>query len=186
MKRTPMKRTAFVRAASTAQKSEKNRDLALEERAQRAINNAANSVASKSRSNKPLALVDKAVAAINNVAHAPIPKSTPARSERYRRVVAALPCACCGIAGYSQHAHENDGKGMGMKVDDRRSMPLCCQRPGIEGCHAAFDQYRLLPGGREEHRQAGARWAAETRDTITKLGLWPENLPAWQEGDDDV
>ena len=42
-------------------------------------------------------------------------KDAPARSEAYRRIVAAMPCAACGIAGYSQHAHANEGKGMGMK-----------------------------------------------------------------------
>ena len=66
---------------------------------------------------------------------------------------------------------------MGLKADDRAGMPLCCARPGIEGCHVAFDQYRLVPGGREAHREAGARWAAETRQTIIDLGLWPERLP---------
>lgn len=116
---------------------------------------------------------------------APVHKEEPVRSEAYRRLVAKLPCAHCGIAGYTQHAHENDGKGKGLKVDDRRAMPLCCVRPGIEGCHAAFDQYRLLPGGRAAHIEAGKRWSAETRTTINNLGLWPANLPQWQEGEDD-
>ena len=75
-------------------------------------------------------------------------KDAPARSEAYRRIVAAMPCANCGIAGYSQHAHANAGKGKGIKTDDRMGFPLCAARPGVEGCHAAFDQYRLLPGGR--------------------------------------
>ena len=42
---------------------------------------------------------------------AAVPKEAPARSESYRRAVAALPCIHCGIAGYSQHAHANAGKG---------------------------------------------------------------------------
>ena len=42
-------------------------------------------------------------------------KSTPLRSEAYRRAVAAMPCIHCGIAGHSQHAHANEGKGMGIK-----------------------------------------------------------------------
>lgn len=33
--------------------------------------------------------------------------------------MASLPCAYCGIEGYSQHAHENDGKGARLKVDGR-------------------------------------------------------------------
>ena len=39
-----------------------------------------------------------------------VPKEEIVRSEPYRRLVAALPCAFCGILGYSQHAHENDGR----------------------------------------------------------------------------
>lgn len=112
-------------------------------------------------------------------------KQCPLRSEAYRRAVAALPCAHCRVPGFSQHAHENEGKGFALKVDDRRGFPLCCDRPGIEGCHVAFDQYRLLPGGREAHRAAGAAWAAQTRATIIKTGRWPARLPQWK-GDDDA
>ena len=106
-------------------------------------------------------------------------KDAPARSEAYRRIVAAMPCANCGIAGYSQHAHANEGKGMGIKTDDRAGFPLCAPRPGIEGCHARFDQYRLLPGGRDAHAAAGEEWAARTRAAILKAGQWPKNLQKW-------
>ena len=106
-------------------------------------------------------------------------KDAPARSEAYRRIVAAMPCANCGIAGYSQHAHANEGKGMGIKTDDRAGFPLCAPRPGIEGCHAAFDQYRLLAGGRDGHAAAGERWAAQTRAAVERAGKWPERLPRW-------
>ncbi|THJ36186.1 hypothetical protein E8K88_02670 [Lampropedia aestuarii] len=114
---------------------------------------------------------------------ASISKEKPLRSEPYRRLVAALPCAFCGVHGYSQHAHENDGKGMGLKVDDRRAMPLCCTRPGIEGCHAAFDQYRLVPGGRSAHIELGHEMARQTRDQIREVGHWPAKVPQWQEGE---
>jgi len=93
--------------------------------------------------------------------------------------VSCLPCIYCGVIGYSQHAHANEGKGMGLKVDDRRGFPLCCSRPGVEGCHAAFDHYHLLVGGREAHREAAERWAARTRAVIRKAGRWPKNLPVW-------
>ena len=118
------------------------------------------------------------------VASAPaarVEKSAPVRSEAYRRLVASLPCIHCGIEGYSQHAHENAGKGKSMKADDRCAMPLCCTRPGIEGCHAAFDQYRLLPGGREAHHAKGRAWAKKTRNQIQESGQWPMNLPMWRE-----
>lgn len=108
---------------------------------------------------------------------APIEKETPLRSEAYRRAVASLPCAYCGIEGYSQHAHENDGKGARLKVDDRRAMPLCCSRPGIEGCHVAFDQYRLVPGGRDAHADLGRALAEQTRNRLNALGLWPAGVP---------
>ena len=45
----------------------------------------------------------------------PVTKDAPVRSEAYRRIVAAMPCIHCGIAGHSQHAHANAGKGKGMK-----------------------------------------------------------------------
>ena len=105
------------------------------------------------------------------------PKVKPWRSEAYRRAVASLPCAYCGIEGYSQHAHENDGKVARLKVDDRRAMPLCCSRPGIEGCHVAFDQYRLVPGGRDAHADLGRALAEQTRNRLNALGLWPAGVP---------
>lgn len=113
--------------------------------------------------------------------HEPVEKERPLRSEAYRRLVASLPCACCGIEGYSQHAHENVGKGWGLKVDDRRGMALCCARPGIEGCHTLFDQYRLLPGGKEAHHAQGRAWAVQTRQEILESGQWPKNLPLWED-----
>lgn len=110
---------------------------------------------------------------------APITKENPVRSEAYRRAVASLPCAACGIYGYSQHAHGNEGKGLSLKTDDRTGVPLCCARPGEEGCHTKFDQYRLLPGGRDAHREAMRTWGAQTRAMVHSLGLWPKNLPLW-------
>jgi len=98
---------------------------------------------------------------------ASIPKAEPVRSEAYRRLVAALPCASCGIEGRSQHAHSNDGKAKGIKACDLESMPLCADSPGRVGCHSLFDQYELLPGGRDAHIEQGRVWIAQTR---AKLG----------------
>lgn len=106
-----------------------------------------------------------------------VPKDNPMECEPYRRIVAAMPCMWCGVVGYSQHAHENRGKGMGLKVDDRRSFPLCAARPGVEGCHVAFDQYRLIEGGKEAHAALGNKWAKETRKHVVDAGLWPKKLP---------
>ena len=53
------------------------------------------------------------------VASAPaaqVAKAAPVRSQDYRRAVASLPCAYCGIEGYSQAAHlPPEAKGMGLK-----------------------------------------------------------------------
>lgn len=106
---------------------------------------------------------------------APAPKDEPVRHEGYRRLVALLPCKACGIAGYSQAAHPNTGKGTGTKTDDRLCFPLCCVRPGIEGCHVLFDTGRLLD--KAARRAIEPAWACDTQRQITALGLWPKDLP---------
>lgn len=72
-----------------------------------------------------------------------IPKTKPVRDEKYRRLIATMPCFSCGIDGYSQVAHSNlakHGKGGAMKASDYATFPLCCERPGVQGCHSMFDQ----------------------------------------------
>lgn len=111
-----------------------------------------------------------------------IEKESAVESEPYQRLVAKLPCFWCGIKGYSQHAQLNYGKGLGMKTDDRTGFPLCCSRPGIEGCHVAYDQYHLFDEApREVYRDYGLEWARITRHTILTNGQWPKNLPLWAE-----
>lgn len=111
----------------------------------------------------------------------PAPKETPVRSESYRRLVAALPCKHCGISGYSQAAHPNTGKGMGLKTDDRLSFPLCSPRPTgagiVAGCHALFDQGALFP--KRERQAIEIVWGAETRQQIQAAGAWPKGLPLY-------
>ena len=157
---TPMKRSGF-KPRMPPPKPEANREQALAQRALEAMKN----------------VVPRAATMAGSCTGKPVAKNAPLRSEKYRRAVASLPCAHCGIEGYSQHAHENDGKGARMKVDDRRAMPLCCTRPGIEGCHVAFDQYRLVPGGRDAHAELGRTLAEQTRDRINAMGLWPAGVP---------
>ncbi len=110
---------------------------------------------------------------------APIVKECAIRHEGYRRLVASMRCCWCGREGRSNHAHENEGKGMGLKVDDRRAMPLCVDDMGQHGCHTAFDQYSLIDGGRDAHVELGRAMAAATRQAIRREGLWPKNLPYW-------
>jgi hypothetical protein len=114
-----------------------------------------------------------------SAANEPIHKADPVRSEPYRRLVALMDCIHCGKQGRSQHAHTNAGKAKGMKNDDRDAMPLCADEPGLQGCHAAFDQYILMDGGRAAHVEQGRIWAALTREAIETAGLWPANLPKW-------
>jgi len=110
---------------------------------------------------------------------APIDKENALRSEPYRRLVAAMPCAYCRREKHSQHAHTNGAqKGKGIKNDDRDAMPLCADDYGLPGCHSRFDRYALF-ADREEHRRMGAQWAAETRAEIEASGQWPKNLPRW-------
>lgn len=84
------------------------------------------------------------------------PKSTPYRSESYRRWVASFPCFACGIEGYSQAAHPNFGKSMGAKTDDRLCFPLCAVRPGHIGCHQQHDL--CLDMTRDERRETEATY----------------------------
>lgn len=86
------------------------------------------------------------------------------RSEAYRRLVAALPCACCGIYGRSQAAHPNTGKGMGLKTNDRDCFPLCSDGPDWRGCHSLFDQGALYP--KAARREKEVEWAEQTRQML--------------------
>ncbi len=89
-------------------------------------------------------------------------KSNPARSEKYRRLVASLPCSYCGIEGFSQCAH-GPTLGRGIKGDDFMTFPLCCDRPGKLGCHTMFDQYFWSAEARAE---LAIEWAQETRRAL--------------------
>lgn len=104
----------------------------------------------------------------------PVTKDAPVRSEAYRRAVATLPCAICGVHGYSQAAHANQGKGMGMKACDLTCFPACGPRPGFQGCHAALDQGALFL--KAVRRELEPVWAADTQRKIQAMGLRPKGL----------
>ncbi|MGA0608874.1 hypothetical protein [Caldimonas sp. KR1-144] len=101
------------------------------------------------------------------------PKSVLIRSEDYRRFVASFPCFWCGVAGYSQCAHDNFEKGMALKVCDTRSFPLCGPRFGLVGCHTQFDL--LIEISRDERRALGAEWVERMRGIARAAGR-PEVL----------
>jgi hypothetical protein len=103
-----------------------------------------------------------------------VPKEEPLRCEKYLRLVAALPCKCCGRMGRSQAAHLPP-IGKSTKQDDRLTFPLCADELGALGCHSKYDRYILFP--REQAMRQGERWAADTRAQIRMAGAWPKNLP---------
>jgi len=110
------------------------------------------------------------------------PKVPKVRSEPYRRYVASLPCYRCGIHGYSQAAHADEGKGMGLKTDDLTVYPLCGARfLCTEGCHEYVGRH-MPRDKRRGFEVAGAAWAQaewirqsqedkKLRELLMKLGV---------------
>ena len=106
-----------------------------------------------------------------------VKKDEPIQHDRYMRLVRALPCGYCGIEGYTQFCHGDQGKGMALKADCRTGWPGCGPHDGQPGCH-----WLIGTGGtfdKEERRQVEDLLARRTRDRIHQLGLWPANLPHW-------
>lgn len=104
----------------------------------------------------------------------PLPKERPVRSEAYRRAVASLPCALCGIEGYSNACHGDAGKGLSIKSGDLTCWPGCVDRPGVIGCHSRIGALAEL--AREERRAFERRLAISTQDEVLRRGLWPAGL----------
>lgn len=155
-----MRRTPFRLArASTCPETEQEREQRLMDKARRAMNSVVPRAANMGSS---------------TTAAAPIPKAAPVRSESYRRAVATLPCAICGVPGYSQAAHANTGKGMGMKACDLTCFPACGPRPGFQGCHAALDQGALF--SKAVRRELEPVWAADTMRKLWEMELIPDSM----------
>lgn len=110
---------------------------------------------------------------------AAIPKEAPVRHEGYRRLTAMLPCAHCGVVGYSQAAHADFGKGAHIKSDDRTCYPACADRPGVVGCHSMIGASGSM--SREQRRSLEAQYARDTREIIRLSGHWPADLPQFEE-----
>ena len=106
-----------------------------------------------------------------------VPKDAPVRHEGYRRLVAAMPCIACNYPAPSQCAH-GPSLGRGIKSCDLGSFPLCATRPGEEGCHVKFDQYRMH--GKDVRADVARLWAERTRVAIRDSGKWPRDLP-WRD-----
>lgn len=93
-----------------------------------------------------------------------LPKERPYRSEAYRRLVAALPCAHCNRPGPSQCAHGDEGKGFAIKASDLTCFPLCADGPGRRGCHSLIGASGSF--SREQRRTLEQTYAALTRKTL--------------------
>ena len=95
----------------------------------------------------------------------PVPKGRYVRSEAYRRLVAALPCAHCGIEGHSQAAHTDMGKGLSLKACDLTCYPAC--GPHWQGASVTPGCHWLIGTSghyaRADRRELEGRYAAQTR-----------------------
>jgi hypothetical protein len=96
------------------------------------------------------------------------PKASIVRSERYKRYVASFPCFACGLEGFSQAAHANYGKGMGMKVCDLRTFPLCGPHWGMPGCH--FQHDNSIDMTRDERRELEGRYVERMQERAKSDG----------------
>lgn len=100
-----------------------------------------------------------------------LPKTKPHRDGKYLRLIASMPCFSCGIDGFSQAAHSNlakHGKGGAQKASDYATFPLCCERPGVMGCHSLFDQ--------------GVIVTKLNKETVTDFWVASAQKRAWQAG----
>lgn len=97
------------------------------------------------------------------------PKSLTFRSEELRRAVVLLPCMHCGVHGWTQAAHANQGKGGGLKASDASIAALCGTRPGVRGCHAMLDQGGVLE--KAERRVFELEMVALTYIALMERGL---------------
>lgn len=84
------------------------------------------------------------------------------RSEKFRRLVASLPCQHCGIDGRTQAAHRNESKGMGLKTSDALVAALCAD------CHTELDSGNRLT--RDERRDMWNRAYIKTVQALIEQG----------------
>lgn len=114
-----------------------------------------------------------------------IEKENPLYSVAYQALVRKMPCARCGIEGFTQFCHSDEGKGLGMKTDDRRGWPGCGLHPEngalVPGCHWLVGTSGQIP--RAERRKFEADASRNARAKILLQGLWPKSLPVWEETD---
>jgi len=111
----------------------------------------------------------------------PQPKATYVRDEDYRQAVASLPCARCGVIGFSNACHSDTGgrgaaKGGRIKSCDLTCWPGCVPRPGITGCHHDIGMGAVM--SREEKRAFEVKAAADTRAHLIAMSAMDARLRA--------
>lgn len=102
------------------------------------------------------------------------PKSKPVRSEAYRRAVASLPCWLCCVCCYSQAAHGDQGKGLGIKACDLTCWPACGPHDDEPGCHWLVGTSGRY--SRDERRELEQKAAADTRALLVKMAEFDRDL----------
>ena len=181
MKRAPMNRTAWMRAASTTARTEKNREQRLTERAQRAIKSAAHCKASDVARNQGEAHSAIAHAATNSGAMLstmgarPQPKPQAHRNSHLRDMARGMPCllqvpgVCCHDRATVVCCHSNlsiHGKAGARKADDHYSVWGCA------ACHRWLDQGQAPRAEKEgsfmaAHLRQVLEWRAVAFDTTS-------------------
>lgn len=115
-----------------------------------------------------------------------VPKDEPVQHERYMAAVRRLPCDHCGIVGFSQFCHADEGKGTGIKTDCREGYPGCGPHyengEMVNGCHHLIGTARIYP--KEHRRRYEAEAGRRTRAKVRTLGLWPADLEPWPEDEE--
>lgn len=99
------------------------------------------------------------------------PKQTYIRSQKLLKLVANLPCQCCGMDNGVQAAHSNwsewGGKGKSLKASDEYTAALCLK------CHFIIDQGAHL--SKDERKDM---WLKAHIATVEALGdRWPAEVP---------
>ena len=99
------------------------------------------------------------------------PKHNYVRSQKLLKMVAKLPCQCCGMDNGVQAAHSNwsewGGKGKSLKSSDEYVAALCLK------CHFEIDQGAHL--SKEERKDM---WLKAHIATVEALGdRWPAEVP---------
>lgn len=181
MRRTPMKRTAWMRAPSTTSETERNREQRLTDRAQRAIKNAPTCEIAQTGRKQGSVLVSiapvatKFAANSSTIAARPHPKSKAQRNSHLRDMARGMPClllvpgVCCHDRTTVVCCHSNlsiHGKAGARKADDHYSVWGCvaCHRWLDQGPAAKAQKYSAFMAA---HLRQVLEWRAIAFDTTS-------------------